>query len=136
MARNVPGVAHLLGYCYRCQTSIDPGVTECPHCHTLAPTPDDRETLGLAALDPNVEEQAAKARAKISITHKNGNGGAAHPKPVSNHARAPRAIILEKATLPSPPPANGSMSMAIDLNPNDAAAPPAITTLDHPITTN
>jgi len=48
VARNVPGVAHLLGYCHGCGGHVDPDADRCSHCHTRLFAPRLRDKLGLA----------------------------------------------------------------------------------------
>lgn len=50
LAKNVPGVANLLGYCHSCGTSgIIPGSANCPKCKSKFPQPTNRDGLGLAS---------------------------------------------------------------------------------------
>ncbi|MBX3406138.1 MAG: hypothetical protein KF869_05170 [Phycisphaeraceae bacterium] len=47
-ARNVPGVAHLLGACHVCRAAAKPTDAQCTACGASFEIPDDREHLGLA----------------------------------------------------------------------------------------
>lgn len=47
-ARNVPGVAHLLGSCHICRAAARPTDVQCAGCGASFEVPDDRENLGLA----------------------------------------------------------------------------------------
>lgn len=47
VARHVPGVAHLLGYCHACDGRVDPGDHGCPHCGVPFGAYLDRNFLGL-----------------------------------------------------------------------------------------
>lgn len=49
-ARNVPGVAHLLGACHVCRAPARAGDTQCGACGASFEAPDDREHLGLAPI--------------------------------------------------------------------------------------
>ncbi len=48
IARNVPGVSHLVGYCYACGSSIGKASEKCPVCNELFVKPTVRDQLGLA----------------------------------------------------------------------------------------
>lgn len=47
VARNTPGVAHLLGYCHECNASVKPTDTSCPKCSVEFAAPTRRDELGL-----------------------------------------------------------------------------------------
>lgn len=47
IARNVPGVAHLVGFCHRCQEEVDPTDAFCPECSEPFTEPRERNELGL-----------------------------------------------------------------------------------------
>jgi hypothetical protein len=71
-ARNVPGVAHLLGACHVCRAPARAGDTRCGACGASFEAPDDREHLGLAPIRllPGQADAAEVAGAR------NANGGA------------------------------------------------------------
>lgn len=48
IARNVPGVAHLLGYCHACGSHVETTAERCPQCQTRFLEPQVRDKLGLA----------------------------------------------------------------------------------------
>lgn len=48
VARNVPGVAHLIGYCHACGNHVSPTDAKCGECGAIFQEPRDRNTLGLA----------------------------------------------------------------------------------------
>jgi len=52
VAKRVPGVAHLLGYCHRCGTSVDPNDSHCPQCSAVFGAYLDRNYLGLPDVKP------------------------------------------------------------------------------------
>lgn len=52
LARRVPGIAHLLGFCHACRASVDPALEACPACRASFGAPLDRNSLGL----PHAEE--------------------------------------------------------------------------------
>ena len=47
VARNVPGVAHLIGYCHECGHHVSPTDAKCGECGTAFKEPRDRNALGL-----------------------------------------------------------------------------------------
>jgi len=49
VARNVPGVAHLMGYCHECGGHVDRDAEQCPHCRARFFEPRIRDKMGLAA---------------------------------------------------------------------------------------
>ncbi len=61
VARNVPGVAHLLGYCHRCGAHVSPNDKACPDCAEPFMAVTERNELGL--LYPTAKEAAAAQRA-------------------------------------------------------------------------
>lgn len=62
VARNTPGVSHLLGYCHDCNASVQPTDPQCPKCSANFNIPETRNQLGL--LYPN---EAAVAKAQSSL---------------------------------------------------------------------
>lgn len=62
VARNTPGVSHLLGYCHDCNASVKPTDNTCPKCDTAFKLPTKRNELGL--LYPN---DAAAEKAQQSL---------------------------------------------------------------------
>lgn len=48
IARNVPGVSHLVGYCHECSNHVSPSDTRCGECHAVFSEPRDRNALGIA----------------------------------------------------------------------------------------
>ena len=63
VAWRVPGVSHLIGFCYACQKKVTPNAEFCPHCRVRFPKPDDRDAMGLDPDDPTVMQQVQQARA-------------------------------------------------------------------------
>lgn len=66
IARNVPGVAHLLGYCHECGHRVDPKDAQCPKCRQPFNRPRYRDELGLDPYDPSVFAEAARAQAAMA----------------------------------------------------------------------
>ncbi|MEO0475087.1 MAG: zinc ribbon domain-containing protein [Planctomycetota bacterium] len=48
IARNVPGVAHLVGYCHECGHHVSPSDAKCGECGAIFSEPRERDSLGLA----------------------------------------------------------------------------------------
>jgi hypothetical protein len=63
VAWRVPGVSHLLGYCFSCEKKVMRNAESCPHCSVKFPTPNARDHMGLDAHNPNVMQEVAQARA-------------------------------------------------------------------------
>ncbi len=101
VAWRVPGVSHLLGFCYACEKKVTKNSNFCPHCRVQFPTPNDRDMMGLDADDPTVMQQVQQARAAEAAAKHNGSHP---PQPVVHNPAPPRPM----ATAPQPPalPAN------------------------------
>lgn len=66
VARNVPGVAHLIGYCHQCGHHVSPSDSKCGECHAIFQEPRERDTLGLTyKTDEEVEMGQAMLQAEI-----------------------------------------------------------------------
>jgi hypothetical protein len=60
IAKRVPGVAHLLGYCHQCDASVDPGDHGCHACGVPFGAYLDRNYLGLPEIRPLPWEAVAE----------------------------------------------------------------------------
>ncbi|MFK7788423.1 MAG: hypothetical protein AB8C95_02875 [Phycisphaeraceae bacterium] len=47
IARNVPGVSHLIGYCHECGNHVSPSDARCGECKSIFTEPRERNELGL-----------------------------------------------------------------------------------------
>ena len=67
IARNVPGVAHLLGYCHQCHRHVetDPSPDNCPHCEARFKSVRQRNELGLQFPTRRAAESAQRALNRI-----------------------------------------------------------------------
>ena len=88
-ARNVPGIANLLGECHACHAAVLPGSTDCPSCGAAFAILEDRERLGLSdvRLLPGhaAPEQIAAAEAFPSPSiARPSNGSASTTRPISH----------------------------------------------------
>jgi len=59
IARNVPGIAHLVGYCHSCGSHTAPNEPKCPSCSTSFAEPRRRNELGIAY---KTEQDAQRAQ--------------------------------------------------------------------------
>ena len=50
VAKRVPGIAHLLGRCHRCDEHVDPASLACPMCEVAFGGYRDRDSLGLEGI--------------------------------------------------------------------------------------
>ncbi len=73
VARNVPGVAHLLGYCHNCNHHVQPGERRCPSCGAHFAAVQHRNELGL--MFPT--EAAVKTASQVLEKELAAAGGAA-----------------------------------------------------------
>lgn len=48
IARNVPGVAHLVGYCHACSAHVSPNEPKCPDCGAMFGEPRNRNEMGIS----------------------------------------------------------------------------------------
>lgn len=76
VARNVPGVAHLVGSCHQCRASVQPTATRCPSCGQPFGGMSRRNELGLAYPTP---EAAAHAQRELDQQRQLATGGSGDP---------------------------------------------------------
>lgn len=81
IARNVPGVAHLVGYCHKCGSHVSPNDTKCGKCGALFEEPRDRNVLGLAY---TTDEEAKRAQKKLNAEIQGQTTSEKTPKPAKN----------------------------------------------------
>jgi len=84
VARNVPGVAHLIGYCHVCGNHVSPSDAKCGDCSTPFTEPRERNLLGLAFKD---DEEAARGQAALDAEMR---GEAPPPRSVPGPTKRPR----------------------------------------------
>lgn len=63
IARNVPGVAHLVGYCQSCNAHVSPNEPKCPKCGAMFGEPRGRNELGLSY---KTEQDAQRAQRELN----------------------------------------------------------------------
>ncbi len=96
VARMVPGVAHLLGFCHSCGASVDKNASFCPQCSAQFSHQGDRLALGLDPDDSSVFEEAARAQAELAAAQQ----AAAKAAPPQGAPSTPPALPTG-----TPPPA-------------------------------
>lgn len=71
VARRVPGVAHLLGYCHACDAHVDEDAVACPNCQEPFGAYLDRDFLGLPDVQPlpgTAPEDSAVGHVAVTTT--------------------------------------------------------------------
>jgi hypothetical protein len=97
VAMNVPGVAHLLGYCHACSQQVEPSLKVCLHCSAQFRSVPHRNEMGL--LYPTAQRAAAAAGAlERQVIDARQTLAGLQP------ADAPVAPPLPAATLPATDP--------------------------------
>ena len=108
----VPGLSHLLGSCYSCRASADPGDSACRNCSAVFSAPDDRQSLGLGPvrlLPGHASAEAVAERALESAAYGVGSTSAApafapepagSPVPTRTRAREREHAIVPLAPEP------------------------------------
>jgi hypothetical protein len=89
VAKHVPGVAHLLGYCHSCLAKVSPEAEKCPQCGAAFVEPTYRDSLGLP-FDTTAEANAARRRLERKIEQLQAHWGeqaAPHATPAGEGAR-------------------------------------------------
>ncbi len=70
VAQNVPGVSHLIGYCYNCGSSVQPTEKKCHACNQPFITPENRDRLGLAPkqnIEDILKNDADSSKTKLNV---------------------------------------------------------------------
>ncbi len=88
VAWRVPGVAHLIGFCHKCEEKLPGLISNCPHCGVTFARPSKREELGLDGYDPTVFEEVRRVRESTMAT---AAGAAPAAAATSTMASAPAA---------------------------------------------
>ncbi len=82
LAKQVPGVAHLVGFCSSCGATVPKDARQCQQCSVVFEEPVDRNALGLAPVDPGLGEEVEKARAAEAAAA--AAAAAAAPPPITS----------------------------------------------------
>lgn len=120
VARNVPGVAHLIGYCHACGSHVSPSDAKCGECGEVFTEPRERNTLGLHY---KTDDEARRGQETLDAEIR---GEAVAPAPVPGKT---------KRTKPKPASADDLLAEVLDLSGDVApAASPAPTPQGKPMT--
>jgi hypothetical protein len=111
IAKRVPGIAHLLGYCHNCDASVDPGDHGCHACGVPFGAYLDRNFLGLPDVRPlpweapDIERPTSSESARGIQWHR-----AAEPVGLSSFASDEdlRATAMSPASVAAPAPGSAS----------------------------
>lgn len=128
IARNVPGVSHLIGYCHACGHHVSPSDSKCGECGAVFQQPRERDTLGLTYKNDEEAELGqrmldAEIRGEVP-TQRQVPGPTKKPKPKPAKAGDLLAEVLDlSGDVGATPPSNPSTAQP-QRNPT-AAAPPA-----------
>ena len=138
VARNVPGVAHLVGYCHECGNHVSPSDAKCGDCHAIFNEPRDRDAMGLTyktdeeaelgqtMLDAEIRGEVPTARQVPGPTKK--------PRPARTGDLLSEVLDLSGDITPSPtaPPSQPAAPMpgAMPSKPIAPTATPTPTAID------
>ncbi len=118
VARNVPGVAHLLGVCHHCGAPVERGKDGCPNCQSRFSDAEQRNELGLD-FPTTSEARAAHAALDRQIA-------TTAPPSVTPQAQADAPAIPD---LTDPPSANHPLHELRHAHGGSPASPEALTQL-------
>lgn len=115
LARNVPGIAHLLGYCHRCGCRCNPSRQACPDCSEPFRPVEDRNELGLMYRSP-AAVTAARHNLERELVNQSNPPSQPPPDPLTKLTpKRPFKIELEPAPSVTPPsPAGDSVALEVD----------------------
>ncbi|MBC23972.1 MAG: hypothetical protein CMJ32_08675 [Phycisphaerae bacterium] len=122
VARRVPGVAHLVGYCHACDASIQVGSTQCPTCGISFDQSGQRDQLGLPESKPLPMEVSHIELEAIECLLGNFAGNREHQgrRRLSSFApdsqlRSPAPAGMHGTTHAHPAPASGQSNPTVDV---------------------
>jgi len=129
VATEIPGVAHLLGRCHACKREASADAFSCDHCGAAFPTPEDRQSLGLAPvrLLPGQAPPALVARSASPAQ-------APAPAPASSSPTAFTALVRNAArssTAPRPSEPSELAPASLGSAPPVVASAPSSSTTDY-----
>ncbi len=104
LARNTPGLAHLVGYCHACGSHVEPTDTRCGVCAEKFTDAPQRNELGL--LYPTATDAATAQRALDDQLERlaNGDAPAAAPAPAAPPAPGKTSPLTSPVAAPAPTP--------------------------------
>ncbi len=142
IARNVPGIAHLLGYCHACGKHVDPAnlPSHCPHCNAPFKKVRQRNELGLQfatrqdaeAAQRALDRELALLRGDDAVQIDQGTGKPSTPTPrpeeepasklTAGDSDSPAAgdLLADVLGIDLPPAAHAEDVHALDFTPGDA----------------
>ncbi|MFW6060479.1 MAG: hypothetical protein ACODAQ_09865 [Phycisphaeraceae bacterium] len=140
VAHNVPGVAHLVGHCHRCNARVRPTDTRCPACgETFSAVTSVRNELGLLYPTRNAAETAQheleqQRRALVQDPSATTSTAPATTSPASSATAPPTPaggdlldqVLQQGGPAATPPPTAGptspapSEAQALDFAPSEA----------------
>ncbi len=125
IARNVPGVAHLLGACHNCGASAQPESKSCPQCQQAFEAVPARDQLGLLYATAQQAEMARRELDREIVIAQQRNGS---PEGTTG---PPGADLLSEilgsgasAVAAGPPPLGGTQKAGAGLVAAGAGSPP------------
>ncbi len=101
IAKRVPGIAHLLGFCHECGASVDPGDHGCHACGVTFGAFLDRNYLGLPEYRPLPWEQVENSddpRQALGLTHDDPSARTWHGLPTIRDTPQSKARLSSFAT--------------------------------------
>lgn len=136
VARNVPGVAHLVGYCHACGNHVSPSDAKCGDCHAIFKEPRDRDAMGLTyKTDEEAELGQTMLDAEIRgelVPPRQVPGPTKRPRP---KAARPGDLLSEVLDLsgdinPSPTASSSSTAAAMSSAASAGSVPPTAAAID------
>ncbi|MFI4861767.1 MAG: hypothetical protein ACIAXF_13935 [Phycisphaerales bacterium JB063] len=130
IARNVPGVAHLVGYCQSCNAHVSPNEPKCPKCDAPFGEPRSRNELGLAY---KTDREAHRAQRKLNAELSGEDPGQTPPQGAKLDPNMPTApssdLLAEIMNITGGPGDSGEMEgIPMPYGPVDTPPMPSVTT--------
>lgn len=108
IAKHVPGLSHLLGFCHQCDASVDAGDHSCHACGASFATYVDRNYLGLPEIRPLPWETNASQPIRSSSPMWRNEGDGNEPRTISSFVSDDELLgTSESAGGPLPPSFGG-----------------------------
>ncbi|MHC4948881.1 MAG: hypothetical protein ACYTG1_11560 [Planctomycetota bacterium] len=113
IAKRVPGIAHLLGYCHQCDASVDPGDHGCHACGVPFGAYLDRNFLGLPDVRPmpwelGAEDATAGGRIAAPLEPTGPSAGRISSFATDEELLGTAPTATAMAARPAPAPARGA----------------------------
>jgi len=104
VARHTPGVAHLLGYCHQCDTTVNPRDLGCPSCGAPFGAYLDRNHLGL----PEIKALPWEAGEHVEDSSQTVFGSLLEPDPLRPQASGLSSFGRDDELIAAPAPAGAA----------------------------